>query len=50
MVGFFVGRYVVHVQRTHLQHVKPGSLRSFVPDVMPTFSPAAKTVTLAWHY
>lgn len=50
MIGFFVGRYVVHTQHTHLEHVKPGSLRSFMPEVMPAFSPAGKTVTLSWNY
>jgi membrane-associated phospholipid phosphatase len=50
MIGFFVGRYVVHTQHVHREHVHDGKpLRSFVPDVMPTFSPSAKTVTLTWR-
>jgi membrane-associated phospholipid phosphatase len=50
VIGFVVGHYVVHTQRIHGEHVKGGSLKSYIPDVMPTFSPTAKTVTFAWHY
>jgi membrane-associated phospholipid phosphatase len=50
MIGFFVGRYVVHTQHVHREHVQDGKpLRSFVPDVMPTFSASGKTVTLTWR-
>ena len=49
-IGFFVGRYVVHTQRVHREHGGSGKPTLFMPTVLPSFSPVAKTVTLAWSY
>jgi membrane-associated phospholipid phosphatase len=49
-IGFFIGRYVVHTQRIHREHVHSGKSILFTPTVSPSFSPVAKTVTLAWSY
>jgi membrane-associated phospholipid phosphatase len=49
-IGFFIGRYVVRTQRSHREHLGSGRSRLVTPMVLPSFSPAAKTVTLAWTY
>jgi membrane-associated phospholipid phosphatase len=49
-IGFFIGRYVVHTQRVHREHLHSSGSRLFVPAVFPSLSPVAKTVTLAWIY
>jgi len=49
-IGFFIGRYVVHTQRVHREHGGSGKSTLFMPTVLPSFSPVAKTVTLAWSY
>jgi membrane-associated phospholipid phosphatase len=49
-IGFFIGRYVVHTQRAHREHLRFTKSRLFTPAVSPSFSPVAKTVTLAWSY
>jgi membrane-associated phospholipid phosphatase len=49
-IGFFIGRYLVHTQRVHREHFRSGKSTLFMPAVLPSFSPVAKTVTLAWSY
>lgn len=49
-IGFFIGRYVVHTQQVHRKHLRSAKSRLFTPAVFPSFSPVAKTVTLAWTY
>jgi membrane-associated phospholipid phosphatase len=49
-IGFFIGRYVVHTQQVHREHLRSVKSGLFTPAVVPSFSPVAKTVTLAWTY
>ena len=49
-IGFFIGRYVVHTQRVHRQHLHSRTSSLFTPAVSPSFSPFAKTVTITWIY
>jgi membrane-associated phospholipid phosphatase len=49
-IGFFIGRYVVHTQQVHREHLHSKKSSLFTPAVSPSFSPVAKTVTLAWSY
>jgi len=49
-IGFFIGRYVVHTQRLHREHLHSGRSKLFMPAVFPCLSPVQKTVTLSWAY
>jgi membrane-associated phospholipid phosphatase len=49
-IGFFIGRYVVHTQQLHREHLHSRRSNLFTPAVSPSFSPVAKTLTLSWSY
>ena len=41
-IGFFIGRYVVHTQRVHREHLHSGGSRLFVPAVFPSLLACCK--------
>ncbi len=48
-IGFFIGRYVVRTQHTHQEHTHNNRANWMAPSIQPNFSPAGKTVAVAWR-
>ena len=47
--GFFIGRYVVHTQKVHRDHLRPGHAHWLSPSaISPSFGPAGNTVSISW--
>ncbi len=51
LTGFFIGRYVVHVQQVHRNHLTSKHAEWLIPSAInPSFGPGSNTLSISWRH